>query len=85
MKAKGKAKASADVPKGSRVAKADAAKAGKVAKADAAKGSKAALGSKAAFNTVKDTKALHARMKSTMASASDILSEIMTREEWKKL
>ena len=35
--------------------------------------------------TLKETKSLHQKMKSTMASAADILSEINANEEWVKI
>ena len=70
-------KAIADAPKAAK---------GKPAPAQAGKAAKDKAGSKtASIKTVKDTKTLHLKMKSTMASASDILSEILSREEWKKL
>lgn len=37
------------------------------------------------YSCLKDTKGLHTKMKSTMASASDILSEVLTNPQWKKI
>ena len=38
-----------------------------------------------AYATLKDTKPVHMKMKGAMASAQDIVSEVLARGEWAKL
>ena len=77
-------------------AKIAAAKAAKAAaavaptKAAAAKAKAGVRGSPrnqaaSSFATLKDTKALHVKMKTTMASATDIMAEVLTNDEWKDI